>query len=491
MQPAWQNMDGHFVVSCLDAPVAAGATRVLLDSTALDVYGDVPVIAVLDLTQKAIGYLLGTVIDPDNKTMPRCRLQLDVVLTPDNLDQIVETQIYRLAGSFLFVLDVFGHRRIYLDADGAKSCVYDPVTKRAASTVMALLDEDEYWARLDHELYQALEVGQAGWFSAGLTAHTGIKRLICNHYLDLETWGTVRHWPVAAIDPSSDPAASFDAIMGRTSATIETLANAGNVNIALTAGTDSRFILASSRDLVDRITVVTVAAPAAKLDVACASELARRLGLRHKILPYREASSERAQTWQIRAGHCISGVNMKMHPSVEPLKKSFFVGGLGGEVGRGFLWLTSDADTPIDAAGIVARLKLPRHPAVVAGVDAWLAPIAHFDTLLKLDLAYLELRMSSWGFADAYANPVRTELHPMISRANFEAMLSIPPEMRRDGSIFRDAITRAWPELMALPINKYGDWRDVRKKAFDVVADPRRAVRKVRQLLLSRPGLAQ
>ena len=175
-----------------------------------------------------------------------------------------------------------------------------------------------------------------------------------------------------------------------------------------------------------------------------------------------------------------------MHPSVMSLLGHYFVGGLGGEVGRGFLWLGAGPETSIDARDIVVRLKLSLEPEVIEAVERWLAPIAHFDTLLKLDLAYLELRMASWAFADAYANPIQTEVHPLISRANFTAMLSVPPELRRDGIALRQAMARAWPELLAVPINRYGDWRDAAKRVTDTVSNPRRAFRKLAQMALLR-----
>ncbi|WP_299640431.1 hypothetical protein [Devosia sp.] len=476
-------------MSALEQGPAAGATRHSLTSVGIDTYGDVPVTSVIDRTGQTIGLLVGTVIDIDGGVLSG-GVQFDGFATFADINEVVERCIYPLTGSFVFIVDIAGCRRIYLDADGSLSVVYDPETGRAGSTAMTLLDEGEYWQRLQTDMHGALGVGQSGWFTADITAHVGIRRLICNHCLDLDDWTAHRHWPTEPIQPATDPATVFAGVLDRVGKTVATLADAKEVSIALTAGIDSRFVLAATRSLIDRVSFVTVAAPAAKLDVVSARELAHRFGLRHDVLPYRGATPEQAEAWQIRAGHCITGANMTMHPSVEPLRGRYFVGGLGGEVGRGFLWLKADADTPIDARGIVDRLKLPRHPQVIAAVERWLEPIAHFDTLLKLDLAYLELRMSSWAFADAYANPVRTELHPMISRANFTAMLSVPPELRRSGAIFREAISRSWPELLALPINRYGDWRDASKRAIDLAANPGRAVRKIKQMVLTGPGSA-
>ncbi len=481
----WPDRNGQFLISSARLGAPTGATRHRVGLLAVDVFGDLSVIPVGDGGRRLIGLLLGTPIDLEAGAIPK-RLTTASRLTHDTVDGFVEREIYRLAGSFIFVLDAENCRRVYLDADGSRSLVYDPVDQRAAATTMTLLDEQEYWSRLRTDLHRRLGVDQAGWFPAGLTAHDGIHRLTCNHYLDLDRWTVHRHWPRAEIDPVDDPAPAFDAMLGRIRKMIGVLRAGGDVQLALTAGIDSRFILAALGPAARDAQFVTVAAPTGALDVAGAGALAGRFGLRHRVLPYRRADRQEAEAWQIRAGHCLTGSNMVMHPSVRPLAQSYFVGGLGGEIGRGFLWLDSGPDTPIDAVNLVDRLKFPREPELIEAVNSWLAPIAHLSPLLKLDLAYLELRMGSWAFADAYANPVRGELHPMISRANYEAMLSVPWQMRHDGTPFRDTIARAWPELLELPVNRYGDWRDAARRIVDVVSNPRRAARKLRQIVLTR-----
>lgn len=476
----WPDRNGQFLVTEHSAP-ARGTARRLLATLAVDTFGKVPMAELSDALGTVVGMLIGTPIDIDAGPVTGT-LVIDAKLDRSTVDDWVERHIYRLAGSFLLVLDVPGCRRIYLDADASRSLVYEAASRQAGATAMTLLDEDAYRRRLRTGLHRKLEVDQGGWFPAGLTAHEGISRLLCNHYLDLDTWEQHRHWPLAPIAETTEPAAVFDAMLERIRKMVFALRGQGHVSLALTAGTDSRFVLSALRPVADTLDFVTVAALRGKLDVASARALSRRFGLRHRVLSYRHATPSQAEAWEIRAGHCVAGANKTMHPSVEPLRGQYFLGGLGGEVGRGFLWLGAGQDSPVDARNIVARLKLPPEPEVVAAIARWLEPIAHFDTLLKLDLAYLELRMGSWAFADAYANPVENELHPMISRANYCAMLSIPPELRRDGAVFRDAITRAWPELLALPINRYGNWRDAAKRVTDALSNPRQVARKLRQL---------
>ncbi|PWK76878.1 hypothetical protein [Aminobacter sp. AP02] len=479
--------EGQFVIADGRLPERAGSKRILLTSLCVDVFERLETVEVVQRDGSRIGILLGTPIDPDERKVVVDRYVVDADIGEttsfDELDEIIEKHIYRLVGSFAFVLDVPQARRLYLDANGTKSAVYSATDHVAAATAALVLPTaDIYFERLDRSLHAALRVDKDGWFPAGLTAHDGVKRLICNHYLDFDTWTCVRHWPRAPMMRDEDPEKAIDTIVDQARRAIVALSKAGETNLALTAGHDTRLLLACSKELRSDVGFVTVGAPGAELDVKRARELSLRFGLRHQTLPYVEANSAQMQVWQKKVSHGITGSNLRLHPSVRPLEDTIFVGGVGGEVGRGFLWLGSDDHTKLDADGIITRLKLPLHPRLRLAVDAWLRPLRDLEGLLILDLAFMELRVSSWAFAQAYALPRYTEVNPLISRKSYQAMLSLPPSVRRNNGMIHSCVRSAWPETLDLPINKYGDWRDKYEKARDAVFDPRRALRKLHQL---------
>src|SRR5690606_4644016 len=146
----------------------------------------------------------------------------------------------------------------------------------------------------------------------------GVQRLIANHYLDLDNWVCVRHWPSEPIVREADPGRSIDMIVDETRAVIETVSKAGPTHLALTAGYDTRLLLACSKNLLGNVGFVTVDVIDGDLDITRARELAERFGLRHKLLPYVEASPEQMEIWQRKVSHCITGSNLKMHPSMTP-----------------------------------------------------------------------------------------------------------------------------------------------------------------------------
>jgi hypothetical protein len=479
-----ETLAGQFLIS-IDAPRGADGWHChRLDDLYLTASPATAVIPAFDGNGHKIGMLIGAPIDLEKLEVLGNEYHIDASLErSDDLNDFVERYVYNLAGSFLFVLSAMGKRRVYLDANGSLSLVYDPQSGIAGATAAAMLTQLHYRQRFRASLYKELDVDHAGWFTAGLTAHTGIQRLLCNHYLDLDSWTAYRHWPIAPINVSSDPASTFAKICDRITRSIQTYARAGQTSVALTAGNDSRLLLACCRHMRQDVSFVTVDAPGAEVDVACAARLAREFGLDHEVLPYKEASAAQADLWRLRTGHCLGGTNVWMHPSVQPLEGRCFVGGLGGEIGRGFLWLSAQHDTPLSANGLVARLKLPQNAEVVRAVETWLEPVSHYDTLFKLDLAYMELRMSCWGFADSYVKPLQNEVHPMVSRANYVDMLSIPADLRRNKDIFLDAIRHLWPDVLRAPINRFGDRRDVVAPVSAALRNPRKASKKVLQLI--------
>ena len=459
--------------------VPEGSTRsggVLLDLAC-------PMLEVTDASGSRVGSLLGHPVDLTSGKVPSASVRLPETLGSD-LDAFIEEHIYgRLGGSFIFVLDHAGRRRVYLDAGGTMAAVFDPETGRVAGSAGNLLNTRDYDRRFDRELHGFLRVERDGWFPAGMTAHTGIRRILVNHYLDLGTCQLHRHWPLAQIPTSDDPPAACRRIAATARRTIDALRADGSVAIALTGGNESRILLAICRDIATDLDFVTIASRQQHLDCTLVSQLVSRFGLRHRFLPAVHATPEQTETYLTRAGHAMGDGRAQSFPSILPLARmDYFVNGLGGELARGFFWRSRDLpQTPLDARGMTTRLGMPVHPTIVAEVGRWLESVAGFDTHLTLDLAFLELRLGCWSFANSYGVPEVRHIQPLISRASFEAMLALPPESRRQKNFSRRMIETQWPELLEVQINRYGDYRDQVRFMKRLLSNPYLIAKKIRK----------
>lgn len=479
-----ESFDRQFLVARRgSAPAPQGAQLAVLNDLDVATFGRVPVRR-LFASGALIGAFLGFPVDYRRQTLIQDDIRLDRPAPgPSELDAFVEDEVYRHSGSFLFILDLPGAHRVYLDADGSLSAVFDPERRACAATASLLLDREAYDARFRSDLHEFLRVRADGWFPAGLTAHVGVSRLMCNHYLDLDTGTTQRHWPRGQIEITADPDEACRRINASIVDTVRALNAGGKLTTTLTAGNETRMILAACREIKDQLNFYTVNSVETRLDAVRAQELAKRFGLNHRLLPIRYATAEQSEQWHARTGHAIGGPNMLSHPTVEALAQYDFIsGGLGGEIGRGFFWRATDTEaTRHSAHDIAVRFGMPIHDEVVAAVETWMETVPQVDGYLMMDLAYLELRMSCWAFAQAYATPDNYAIHPMISRESFAAMLSLPPEWRRSNRMILRGIELAWPELLSLPINRYGDYRDMLRPLGRAMRNPQLVVKKLRK----------
>ena len=450
----------------------------------LQAFAGAPVSPVVNGQGERIGLLVGTAIDHATRTLADGARRLDLPADPLRRDRAIEDFLYRMGGSWLCVLVVAGLERVYLDANGTLSLVYDPATRSAASTAGLLLDDAAYSARFDRARYASLDVDGEGWFPSGLTAHTGIRRLLCNHYLDLASWQPVRHWPTNDFAQSGDTDASAYRVAAIVRAQAEALLARGKVVVALTGGNETRFLLAAYKPLIKNLTFVTVAAPSTERDVVLAKGLAERFGLHHIVLPLQEATPAERDSWAYATGHCVTGPNLASHPTIRPLAQryDFFLGGLGGEIGRAFFWRATDTpDMALPVADLVPRFGMPADELVTAATAEWLTGVKRFNALTQLDLAYMELRMSAWSAAQTYAQSFVNHLHPLIAREIYSLMLNLPPMAKRNNLLIKSAIAQSWPELAGIPINRYGDYRDLLHTMLRA-ADHKRVAKKLRKL---------
>lgn len=449
----------------------------------LEVGDGLPVLELLDASGTPVGLILGHPIDLESKLCLVERWQApESVKDPD---LFAETVLGRLAGRFLMILDAPRARRIYLDCAAQIPCVFDAETGMVGSTAHALFDDATYEDRFDDALHTALQVGVVGWFPGGLTAHKGLERLLPNHFLDLESWHVHRHWAPVACDLSADEAVSD--LIATVRAQTTALRGAGrSIAQALTGGRETRMLLAISEpDHKDKLFVTISGSGQFSSDGVLAAQIAKGLELRHQLLPRQKASSEARAVYLRRSGHAVADANSWFFPSVAAIADSHvFIGGSGGETGRGFFWNAGDtADTPLDGALLAGRFGMPAEPRLIARLEAWLQGLPpELPTTTILDLAYLEQRVGPWGGAQFCADPTLLRFAPLLSRRGVVAMMSIPEEWKRTEGLSTAVIGATWPEVDRFRYNSIGPIRDVWGKILWVLRDPGLILRKLRRL---------
>jgi len=293
-----------------------------------------------------------------------------------------------------------------------------------------------------------------------LTPDLRVCRLIPNHFLDLTTFQCVRYWPApatsAVFGSVREPAGVVSALATRLRENVEILARSGPLHLSLTAGRDSRMVLAASRRFMSQIECYTFRLAGAQLDLRIARVIARRFRFRHYAVAWVEPSAQDQQEWQERTGRCVGGSAWHLASTLKQLQGSAIrTSGLCGEVGRSYYWRVADLERrSLSPEEVVSRLHLPATTRLHAQAEAWLVKLPLNEVPHVLDLLYMEQRLGCWAGPKQYGQPGIRSVPPLCDRRLFELMLSLPCEYRFAQRLAPDLIAHLWPELLRVPFNR-------------------------------------
>ncbi len=390
-----------------------------------------------------------------------------------------------LAGTWTAV--VFGgsydapFQRVYLGA--THSVVYCPA-QGAVSTTQNLVEG----LQRDESLSGAFDcLSTLAYFTFGLTAFEGLHRLLPNHYLDLETFQPVRHWPAGPLTPDGSGEEGAAAIVEYARRLLRLLANRHDQFVVfLSAGRDSRAVLSVLRPFADEGMDLRLSTSygwnfESRVDAQAARRLARIAGLPHEVKRRRPHDSRRSDVLRAfaRVGEAAAGPSLSA-PGVTqgiPRDAPFKIGGMGGETGRALWWRGSQYSNPesgSDQSGhpirpnngdhpalrdmLIRRTRSPRSGVVIDAAEKWLSELPEHvrsSVPATLDLAYVEQRMGCWQAPMTYLFPgTRRVSSPMLEAFPIEIMLRLPKTYRAAGLLQRDMVAYGWPELLAVPFNK-------------------------------------
>lgn len=306
------------------------------------------------------------------------------------------------------------------------------------------------------------------------TPYPTTKLLTPNTSLDVRTGQVHRFWPTSPI-----PVRQFDEVarqaIEQALAGLSALARNRPVRVALTAGLDSRLMVALARYADIDFETYTYDHTRVGIDRAVAQEVSKMIGVRHSVIPSARPNRELSRllataNYQPHHVSVVSGL-MEYFPD----ESSLAVTGNLLEIGRRFF-------APMVRAGVVEprtpetladlhRLKMRwkvRQTISEQGEAKWMSAatedFAEFaedtdffsaaELVDPFDLFYWEHRMGAWhgpvmNERDFYAEACI----PLNVRSIFEAMLGVEPDRREDGSVFVRMVELLFPELLNIPVN--------------------------------------
>lgn len=389
-----------------------------------------------------------------------------------------EREIYSYAGRFVAILAAGGTPRVYLDPLGTYGVMFSAETETVSSSTFLVSDAADDRV----ELLEAVGMpGKEFVFPFGMTGRATVDYLMPNHFLDLETFGIERHWPKGPIERQSDAHGLVDEILQGLRKNIEAVAQGGPFQMSLTAGRDSRMLLAAARDFVDAVTLVTFAIEdsVGRPDTNIAPRIAARLGLRHRVLAAEMPNRRDIDLFVYRTSCHVDeprGVQL-LGPMARLEPTQPYLMGIGGELGRESYWLPGDTEEMLlGVDGLLEHKKIPPWPEFINRAEAWLDGLPGVDPLYALDLFQIERGLGGWsGFLMyGFPNAGAYQFMPYCDRALLSAMARLPADFRMQQRLPEMIFEMAWPELADFPYNEVafgwaGAYRRLRKVAKRVL----------------------
>jgi asparagine synthetase B (glutamine-hydrolysing) len=205
--------------------------------------------------------LLGYVLDPDEPAAS----DLDIIrslthefLGRDRFENFCR-RTGRLGGRWILIADDGGVVRLFNDATGLRQVFY---TENRFCKVLWCASQPGILAEtlgleMDKEALEFVNSAEYKrnkeyWWPGDYSPYREIKHLLPNHYLDLQTGSSHRFWPDKPLDAISVPEgvrASSQLLRGL----MKSASNRFNLALALTAGIDSRLLLASMKEVTDKV----------------------------------------------------------------------------------------------------------------------------------------------------------------------------------------------------------------------------------------------
>lgn len=320
-------------------------------------------------------------------------------------------------------------------------------------------------AALDYIDTQTFRQSREYRWPAAASTFVGLNHLLPNHWLDLRTGIARRYWPSAALEALT-PQAAVERLAILMPGQIRAAARRFDLALSLTAGMDSRAVLAAARPIINRIRIVTVRQGRLTdehADVTVPARLLARLRLRHDVI---RATSLMTPEFSLHYKRNVHLAHDHYGHDAEAILRHYgrngaALTGSGAEVGRRpFRVKLPHADRVRFTPEMLAWLEYgSTHPFLVASFAEWLDDVGRQRHVKLLDLFEWEQDYGNWlamvqlEFDTAW----RDIFTPYNCREVLAAMLGVPERYRRprDGILWRMFIGQMWPELLSEPINPH------------------------------------
>ena len=380
--------------------------------------------------------------------------------------------------NFLQQLSIYGGRWILIANNGSRVTVFTDALAQRPVFYTPHLTNGEVWCAAQPAIIAsilglepsrpALEFADAQqrngrqefWFPNDWSAYEEIKLLLPNHYLDLTNAQARRFWPTSCLPRLSVRQAVKEAAR-QLRGLMQSAGSRFSLAVLITAGWDSRVVLAATRNLKTEISYLTFnlgSARTAESDLSVPARLLPKLGKSHDVVDVPERMDPEFQQLYLQN---TSMAHECWGPTAEALLKhlrssAVRVTGNGSETVRQQFRPSAGRDAI--TAETLAAFAWTKEEFAIKAFEQWLAGVPKELGYDILDLFYWEQKCAQWlGVGQVEWDLVGEVVALFNSRALLSTLLSTHSAYRvgPQYELYRALLKELWPEVLSEPVNPH------------------------------------
>jgi hypothetical protein len=425
--------------------------------------------------------LLGYLLDPYHPERDNEQVLADLDEKAGDFDALCD-QLYNKSGHYILFAyrgvqgivlnDAAGLRPVYYHQDAAGKTWFTSHAPILANLLHLPISEGA-----NHFMQSAKYKAKVeSWFPADTSPYEGLTRIIPNHYLDLSTLKQVRFWPLKKLKRYSLKQGAQlvgDLIKG----TCEAGFNRFPAAVALTAGFDSRVVLAGCRSFVDQaeaFTMIYRRLTEESEDLVISRQVSQALKFNYRSFTCdQEIPADFVDLFQRSTeGYKTDWINLVYGRYVNlPPDKVVFKGTITEPIRCGY-WPDGIYPVEVTVYTLADVTVLGHDPFVIDAMDRWMQeakPGEKFGFKL-LDLFAWEVGGGSWqAMSHSIFGFTHEEFSPFGNRKLLEIALGVNKRHRSwpNMQMEQEVVRYLWPELAEFPYYSSWNLHGYKKKFYD------------------------
>lgn len=416
-------------------------------------------------------WLIGYILDPARPERTDADILQHLLQQSGPSVTSIFGQTNTLSGRWILIFRDQGHTFLFHDAAGLRQVCFATDTgghlwcasqPGLLATELDLRTDAETKAFLDSAGYKGLN---EPWWPGDSSPYAEVRQLLPNHYLDMQAQQVHRYWPVgplASRPPEQAAREGAEILRG----SLRSANRRFELALPLTAGWDSRVLLASTKDIAPEVFYYTLQYSHMKPDhedIVVPQKLLGKFQHQHHVLPCPGSMSpafEEVYMSNVSHAHPSWGVIAEGLLRHYPEQKVCLKGSVS-EIARNFYNNNGQpiSDAEVDANRLGALCWMGDNPFALKHFEAWLKEAREVtkDTGIRvMDLFYWEQRVGKWqAVSQLEWDIVQEAFTPYNCRQLLEVLLSADARYRLspDYKLYEALARELWPETLSEPVN--------------------------------------